>query len=703
VSPEDEDGYRLWLRYAEAPAARLARFRTQLTHVACEGSSMLLEAAAAELVRGISGLSGRSAPRRTTPEGPGAVIVGTPRTSPLLARPDVTAALAPLGPEGFLIQTVDAPGGPATLIAGNDERGALYGAFHYLRLLQTGADASRLDVRERPRVALRVLNHWDNLDRTIERGYAGFSRWNWHLLPGYLSPDYTDYARAQASIGVNACSLTNVNANALLLTPEWLEKVQALAGVFRHYGLCVFLTARFNAPVELGELSTADPLDPTVAAWWRRQADAIYDRIPDFGGFLVKANSEGQPGPQDYGRSHTDGANVLAAALEPHGGTVFWRAFVYSSEVSDDRAKQAYDEFVPLDGRFADNVIVQVKNGPVDFQPREPFHPLFGAMPKTPLALELQLTQEYTGQSTHLTYLAPLWEEVLRADTFSSGPGSTVERVVDGSLHGAKRTAMAGVANLGTDRSWCGHPFAAANWYAFGRLAWDPALTSAAIADEWLAQTFTSEPGFVEPARALMLGSRETCVKTMTPLGLHHLMAKDHHHGPGPWVDSSDGRRPDWTNVYFHRADTHGLGFDRSPTGSNAVAQYRPPLREQWGNIDTCPEALLLWFHHAPWDRRLRSGLTLWDALCREYYDGARRAGDMRRAWDALAEYVDGARFRHVAQLLAIQASEALWWRGACVLYFQTFSQRPLPTGLEPPAESLEYFRGIVKRYVPGI
>jgi alpha-glucuronidase len=701
VSLPDDDGYRLWLRYDPARPPLLERHVAALSHVVCDGRSPVLDAASAELERGLSGLLARPMRTEFSPVGPGALVLGTPATSALIRGLGLEAALQSLGDEGFLLRSLLIGGQRATVLASNGERGVLYGAFHLLRLLLTGADVSNLDVKSAPRIRHRLLNHWDNLDRTVERGYAGFSRWNWHLLPDYLSPEYTDYARAAASVGINGSVLTNVNANALVLTPAWLDKVSALASALRPYGIRAFLTARFNAPVELGELDTADPLDTRVRAWWRRKAEELYERIPDFGGLLVKANSEGQPGPGDYGRSHAEGANLLAEALAPHGGIVFWRAFVYSAEVPDDRAKQAYDELTPLDGHFADNVIVQVKNGPVDFQPREPFHPLFGAMPRTPLALELELTKEYLGHATHLVYLGPLFEECLRADTHAAGAGSTVARVVDGSLHGQALSAIAGVANIGTDRNWCGHPFDAANLYAFGRFAWDPALSSAEIAEEWLKQTFTSEPGFVEPARQLMLDSRETCVRYMTPLGLHHLMARSHHYGPGPWVE--DHERPDWTSVYFHRADREGIGFDRSPSGSNAVGQYRSPLRELWGSRATCPEALLLWFHRVGWDERLQSGRTLWEELCHAYYQGAREAGQMRERWDVLRPFVDEARFTHVATLLAMQEKEARWWRDACVLYFQTFARQPLPAGLGAPAHDLAHYVGIEHRYVPGI
>jgi alpha-glucuronidase len=550
-------------------------------------------------------------------------------------------------------------------------------------------------------VELRVLDHWDNLDRTVERGYAGFSLWDWHKLPDYLDPRYTEYARANASIGLNGTVLTNVNANATVLTAAYLEKAAALADVFRPWGIRVYLTARFSAPMEIGGLETADPLAPGVARWWKDKADEIYGHIPDFGGFLVKANSEGQPGPQDYGRSHAEGANVLADAVAPHGGVVMWRAFVYSSEEPEDRAKQAYNEFVPLDGSFRPNVLIQVKNGPIDFQPREPFHPLFGAMPETPLMMEFQITQEYLGFATHLAFLAPLYEEVLRADTHARGEGSLVADVIDGSLHGYERTGMAGVANTGTDRNWCGSVMACANWFAFGRLAWDPMLESPAIADEWIRMTFSNDPGFVAPVKTMMLASREAVVDYMTPLGLHHLMARGHHYGPGPWV--SGGPRADWTSVYYHRADEEGIGFDRTTTGSDAVSQYFPPVRDQYESLETVPEELLLWFHHVPWDHRMASGRTLWNELLYRYQRGVDRVRGMQETWRSVEGLIDSERYEQVKAFLAIQEKEARWWRDACVLYFQTFSRLPIPDGYERPERTLEEYEAITHPYAPGI
>ena len=696
-----EDGYELWLRYRPlAAAGALAAGRSAFTEVVVEGDSPTLRAARGELVRGLRGLLDREVPAATAVTRDGAVLAGTPRTSPAIAALGLGDALARVGDEGFVIRSATVKGRRATVVAANAGVGVLYGAFRLLRHLQTGGSAGSIDVVEAPRVKLRVLDHWDNLNRTVERGYAGFSLWDWHKLPDYLDPRYVDYARANASIGMNGTVLTNVNANATSLTPDYLAKAAALADVFRPYGIRVYLTARFSAPVEIGGLPTADPLDPGVAAWWKKKADDIYAVIPDFGGFLVKANSEGQPGPQDYHRTHADGANVLADAVAPHGGVVMWRAFVYSHEVPEDRAKQAYDEFKPLDGVFRANVLVQVKNGPIDFQPREPFHPLFGAMPRTPLMMEFQVTQEYLGFATHLVFLAPLFEEVLRADTHAKGDGSLVAKVVDGSLDGHALSGMAGVANVGTDRNWCGSVFACANWYALGRLAWNPMLGSAEIASEWTRMTFGDDDAVVAPVGRMMLASREAAVDYMTPLGLHHVMAEGHHYGPGPWVASAS--RADWNSVYYHRADERGIGFDRSATGSNAVAQYFPPVAERFGDVKRVPEQLLLWFHHVPWDHRMASGRTLWDDLALHYQGGVDAVRRMQADWRSLGGRVDAERYEQVRAFLAIQEKEARWWRDACLLYFQTFSKRPLPAGVEAPEHDLAYYEAIRKRYVPG-
>ncbi len=681
-APAAEDGSDLWLRYRlVGDTARLAEYRATITQLVVPSDAPTIQAARAELVAGLRGVLGRDIPVAGDVTRDGALIVGTPAGSRLVAGLPLGDALRDAGPEGFVIRAMAVRGRRATVVAANRDVGVLYGAFHLLRLLQTETPLRGLNIQSAPRLPLRLLDHWDNLDGTAERGYAGASLWEWARLPDSLNPRYRDYARASASVGINGVVPTNVNADPRVLTPAYLVKVAALANVLRPYGITVYLSPRFSAPIEIGNLPTADPLDPGVRAWWAAKVDEIYRAIPDFGGFLVKANSEGQPGPQDYHRTHADGANLLADALAPHGGIVMWRAFVYRSEVPTDRVMQAADEFVPLDGAFRKNVLLQVKNGPLDFQPREPFHPLFGAMPHTPLMMEVQITKEYLGQDTHLAFLAPVWEEVLNADTYVRGPGTTVGKEIHG---------IAGVANVGSDRDWCGSDFNQANWYAFGRLAWDYTLPSSAIADEWVRMTFSNAPRVVDRVKAIMLASREAVVNYMTPLGLAHQMARGHHYGPGPWVT---GGRADQTSVYFNRADSAGLGFDRTASGSDAVRQYAAPLRARFGSRDSVPEQLLLWFHHVGWSERLRSGRTLWEALLAHYQAGVDTARWMRRTWDGMADLVDPERFRRTQAFLHIQEAEARWWRDASVLYWQSFSHLPLPPNYETPAHDLDWYR----------
>jgi alpha-glucuronidase len=699
-----EDGYDLWLRYpplADASAEVVQRHISEL--VMPEGASPVLDTAGEEFGRGAVRALARSIEVHGAPTRDGAVILGTPATSPLIAQ--LSLPLQSLGNEGFLIRSMTVEGHRATIIAANADVGVLYGVFHFFRLVQSGQSLDALEVSSQPRTKIRLLNHWDNLDQHVERGYAGQSIWNWHKLPGWLDPRYEHYARASASIGINGTVLTNVNANATSLTPAYIDKAKALASVMRPYGIRVYLTARFSAPIELGGLKTADPLDPAVRAWWKAKADEIYAAIPDFGGFLVKANSEGQPGPQDYKRTHADGANMLAEAVGPHGGVVMWRAFVYSSETPTDRAKQAFDEFVPLDGKFADNVLVQVKNGAIDFQPREPFHPLFGAMPRTPLMMEFQITKEYLGFSTHLAYLGPLYEEALDADTRVKGKGSTVAKVIDGELHGYKLTGMAGVSNIGSDRNWSGSIFDQANWYAYGRLAWNPELSARDIAEEWARLTFTNDPAFVKPVVDMMMGSREAVVDYMTPLGLAHLMGTGHHYGPAPWVDNLG--RADWNPTYYHRADAHGIGFDRGPArkgegGSNAISQYAPELARQFADVKKTPEQFLLWFHHLPWTYKMSTGRTLWDELVVRYTRGVEAVAKMQTTWNAMEPYVDVDRFEQVKAYLAIQRAEAQWWRDACIAYFQSLNKLPLPAGFSPPQHPLEHYKALKFPYAPG-
>ncbi|MEZ5945895.1 MAG: alpha-glucuronidase family glycosyl hydrolase [Hyphomonas sp.] len=691
-----EDGYRLWLRY-ERLAGRPAGAPDSVM-LACDVASPTFEAALAEVRRATGSMLGKSLPETTRLKGR-ALVLASPACNTRLPQA-VLPSEDDVGAEGYAIRTTKIGWKTVTVISARSDIGVLYGTFAYLQRMSEGEPLKGLDLVSRPGTRYRLLNHWDGLDRHVERGYAGQSIWDWHRLPGYVDPRYTDYARANASIGINGVSLTNVNADATVLTPMYLDKVAALADVFRPYGIKLYLTARFSAPMELGGLPTADPLDPRVRAWWKAKADEIYTHVPDFGGFLVKANSEGQPGPQDYGRSHADGANMLAEAVGPHGGIVMWRAFVYSAEEPEDRVKQAYTEFKPLDGQFADNVMVQVKNGPLDFQPREPFHPLFGAMPQTPLMLELQITKEYLGFSTHLAYLGTLWEEVLEADTLESDAGAPVASVIDGSVEGHSLTGMAGVANIGTDRNWSGSHFDQANWYAFGRFAWDPHASAEAIARDWAKLTFGREPALVDEIVSIMMMSRETVVDYMTPLGLVHLMGTGHHYGPAPWVD--DLGRADWTPYYYHRATKDAIGFDRTATGSDAISQYAEPLQREWADAATTPDELLLWFHRLPWTNKMRNGETLWNSLVHHYDKGVAGVEDMQARWAVLEGKVDPERFAQVSDFLAIQHDEARWWRDASIAYWQSINGLPLPEGSAPPEHDLAYYKALTFPNAPG-
>ena len=578
-----------------------------------------------------------------------------------------------LGNEGFRVYR-DKKG---LVLSANNDLGLPYGSY---ALLRDNAAGKAIALREEtPAYNVRVLNHWDNLDGTIERGYSGHSIWNWDELPDVVSPRYREYARANASVGINGVVLNNVNASSKILSAEYLAKVAKIADVFRPYGIKVYLSANFAAPMQLGGLKTADPLEPEVAAWWKAKADEIYKLIPDFGGFLVKANSEGQPGPCDFDRTHAEGANMMARALKPHGGIVMWRAFVYSP-ADADRAKQAYIEFQPLDGKFDDNVIVQIKNGPIDFQPREPYSPLFGAMPQTDQMVEFQVTQEYLGHSNHIAYLAPMWTEFF-------------DYVSPSSLK-----AIAGVANVGNDTNWTGHPMAQANWYAFGRLAWNPQLSSEEIIYEWMPMTLNypenTPKEVTDGLKKMMLDSREAVVDYMMPLGLHHLFAFGHHYGPEPWCDIKGGR-PDWMPPYYHRADSAGLGFNRSSSGSNAVAQYPAQLAKKLDDINTCPEEFILWFHHVPWDFKMKSGATLWQELCNRYQSGVESVETMQRQWTAAKPYIDPELWNDVNERLMTQARDANWWREGCLLYFQQFSGMPIPDNVTPPVHTLDQLKGI--------
>lgn len=600
--------------------------------------------------------------------------------------------------DGFMIK--DGPEGRR--IMARTEVGALYGTYALQRLERTGKADGQLDIMEEPAYERRILNHWDNLDNTIERGYAGWSIWHWgEPVPVEL---IKEYARLNASIGINGSVLNNVNATPEMLRHDYLERVAEIADVMRPYGVHVYLSVNFSSPAALGGLPTSDPLDPTVREWWKGKVAEIYSLVPDFGGFLVKANSEGLPGPQDFGRTHADGANMLAEALEPYGGIVMWRAFVYAPN-SADRANQAYDEFVPLDGQFKDNVLVQIKNGPVDFQPREPFSPLFGAMSRTAMMIEFQITQEYMGGSNHLVYMMTQFEECMDSDTYCKGPGHTVADITTGKVYpeAYKTTAIAGVANIGRDKNWCGHHFAQSSWYGFGRLAWNAGLSSEEIAREWILQTFPSrnsygseryEKEFVGPVLDMMMTSREAAVDYMMPLGLHHIFAGIHHYGPEPWYEP-EGARLDWLPKYYHQADSLGIGFDRTRSGSCNVDQYHEPLASMYNSLETCPEELLLWFHHIPWNHKMSSGRTFWDEMCHRYDRGIKKVREYQNVWDNARPYVDPERWEAVREKLAIQESDARWWRDACVQYFGEFSGMPVPGDVEQPERPLEELKKI--------
>ena len=569
----------------------------------------------------------------------------------------------------------------ATITASNPI-GLLYGAYELIRLQNTDAYntgsgnqqnfSKAIDETEKPQVGLRILNHWDNLDGSIERGYAGKSIFKWEEIKlgkngkgGSISKSLHDrlitYARANASLGINGSVLNNVNASPKMMTAEYINKVKVIANILRPYGIRVYLSINFASPMALGYTKTADPLDKKVQQWWQKKAKEIYAAIPDFGGFLVKANSEGQPGPGDYHRTHAEGANMLADAVKPYGGIIMWRSFVYgANHKGEDRVKQAVSEFKGMDGKFRDNVILQSKNGPLDFQPREPYAPIFDNIKQTPQIAELQITQEYLGQSKHLTYLAPMWKEFF------------------GFVNPSKLVGISGVANIGDDANWCGHPFSQANWYAFGRLAWNPSLTAEEIAHEWLVQTYENQDEkFTKPVEMMMMTSREACVNYMMPLGLHHIFKFDHHYGPEP--DGFIASYPlEWCPVYYHKADAKGIGFDRSSKGTDAVGQYPEPYRSLYDNIETCPEEYLLWFHHVPWTYKMKSGSTLWQELCMKYNMGVAMVEVYRDFWHTSAkQYMKGheQEWQHTDSLLNVQLENAKEWRNTCLKYFQTFSK----------------------------
>ncbi|MEN2281067.1 alpha-glucuronidase family glycosyl hydrolase [Algoriphagus sp. SE2] len=695
------DGYNLWLDYRPIQNPELkSQFKTLMDGIYFFGENPTYQAIKNELDLASDKMLNQAPVYTNERLSNSKIWMGTRDQLSQVLSLTQQGEISNLGQDGYWRGPLDFEGKTYYAIIGNKPVGVLYGVYNLLNSIQTKTFNKSIKITDSPKVKVRMLNHWDNLDRTVERGYAGFSIWDWHKLPGYVDPRYIDYARANASLGINAVSLTNVNANALILTTDFMKKAKVLADLFRPYGIKVFLTARFSAPIQIGGLKTADPLDPDVIKFWKEKTDEMYSYIPDFGGFLVKANSEGQPGPHEYGRNHAEGANMLADALAPHGGLLIWRAFVYSHEVDEDRHKQANLEFEPLDSKFKENVIIQVKNGAIDFQPREPFHPLFGAVNNTQLGMEFQITQEYLGQATQLVFLAPMWEEVLKSKTYQPNQNATVASVIETPINKNHKTLIAGVSNIGTDRNWTGHLFGQANWYAFGKLAWNPELDSKTIAEEWIKLTFGDNPDVLTKVEKIMLESHEAAVDYMTPLGLHHIMGRSHHYGPGPWVT---GGRADWTSLYYHRADSLGIGFDRTSTGSNALAQYAPEITHNWSDPNEIPEKFLLWFHHLPWDFKLKNGMTLWEGIANHYDSGVKKAREMEKTWASLEGEIDPERFHHVEQLLAIQVEEAEWWRNSCLLYFQSISHLPFPNNIEQPVGDLEYYKSLSFPNAPGI
>jgi alpha-glucuronidase len=670
----DEDGYKLWLRYAP-PGDAADSYRRIVRAIRVDGGSATSRFIETELRSAIASMLGNQLPQNDNPLQAGTLIAGSPDSTHLIRDLNWTADLRAAGDEGFIIRSTQIAGQPVTVIASSSEIGAFYGAFHFLRLMQTGQPIDRLDITEQPALQLRLLNHWDNPNGTIERGYGGRSLWQWNDLPDKTVQRNADYARANASIGINGAVINNVNADVRMLSPEYLKKVAALANVWGPYGVRMYLSANFAAPRSLGGLQTADPLDKGVADWWKAKTDEIYDLMPDFGGFLVKADSEGQPGPKTYGRTHAEGANVLADALAPHKGNVIWRAFVYDENIDPDRAKRAYIEFMRLDGQFRPNVLIQVKNGPVDFQPREPFHPLFGAMKQTPVIAEIQASQEYLGQAKHLVFLGTMWQEFLDSDTFAKGSGSTVAKVLSGKVYPGHVTGMVSVTNPGSDPNWCGHHFSQSNWYAFGRLAWNPELPADKIAGEWTRMTFSNDDKTAAVIRDLMMSSRETYLNYTMPLGLHHMIGGDHY---APQPENNRASRSDWTATYYHQASAEAVGFDRTKHGDRAVEQYFPPVCDTFDDIARCPEKFLLWFHRCPWDYKMKSGNTLWDELCVKYYEGTRQVVEMQKTWQSLAGKIDPRRHKEVADRLAIQVADSAKWRDHILQYFATFSKKPI-------------------------
>ncbi len=677
-----EDGYRMWLRYEKVHDNNLIQeYRKYLKGIVLPLNSDILNSVRKELNSGLSGLLDMEIDWKSNVDKDGVLIIGTPGNSKIIHSLNFKSELDSLGNEGFLIKTIKIKGRHAIVIAANKDIGLLYGTFSFLKLLQTYQSINNLNVSSKPKIQCRVVNHWDNANRSVERGYAGISLWDWGTLPNYKDPRYTDYARINASIGINGTVINNVNAESCFITPYYLDRITVLANIFRPYGIKVYLAVNFDSPRQLGGLNTSDPLDQKVQVWWHDKVKEIYSFIPDFGGFLVKADSEGQPGPNTYDRTHAEGANMLARALKPYGGIIMWRAFVYGDH-QKDRIREAFDEFVPMDGQFDDNVILQIKKGPLDFMPHEPFSPLFGAMPETNTMIEFQVTQEYLGNAYHLVYKGPMYTDILNSDTYAKGKGTHVGNILEGKVFDYHLTGMAGVINPGNERNWTAHPFVQSSWYAFGRLAWDYTQNSTELAEEWIRMTFSNDADVVEKVKKIMMVSAVASVDYREPLGLTHIGTSSHY-GPAPWSDRSK---------YFHQANEQGIGFDRTESGSNAIAQYKSELADKYANLESTPEDLLLWFHHLPWLYQMPSGQTLWEALVRKYYQGVDEVEQMQNDWNSLEGRIDNKRFNHVKALLEIQKRDAIRWRNSCVLYFQSLSKMALPKDLETPQFSLDYY-----------
>ena len=701
IATTAETGYGLWLRYAAIPDTVLRnQYRTSAAQIVVQGTDSTHLALRNELKRGFDSLLSQNTTISTSITMNGAVVAGTPASSSIINGLGLTLDA---NTEAYRIVTMTVSGSNVIVIASRGSAGVLYGAFHLLRLLQTNKSIASLDLSEKPKIKRRLLNHWDNLDGSVERGFAGNSLWQWSKLPGTISTKYQDYARANASIGINGTVLNNVNNtnNTQILSSGYLSKIKTLAGVFRPYGIKVYLSAYFDAPQALGGLNTYDPLNAQVIAWWANKATEIYDSIPDFGGFLVKAGSEGQPGPGTYNRTHAQGANCIAAALAPHGGVCIWRAFVYATSIDTDRMKRAYKEFKPLDSvnAFSGNVILQAKNGPYDFQPREPVQPLFGGFHNTHVGMEFEITLEYLGQGIQLVYMGPYWKEVFDFDTYENGAGSTVGKVIDGTRNNDTVTCVSGVSNIGDSTNWCGHHFHQANWFAYGRLAWNHDLQPDSIADDWARMTWGNNQSMVNTVTAMMSGSREACVNYMTPLGLCGLFCMgssffgSDHYGPCP-SQNDNPSQPDWNAVYWHKADAAGVGYDRTTsTGSGYTNQYYATNRNNYNGLATTPDNLLAAFHHVSWSYVLPStGRTFWNELCYRYCTGCQYVHNLRTQWSSLNGLVDAARYSQVSAKLATHETDANTWRTTCTAYFKGFSGMAIAscvTGTQrPPAKA---------------